>query len=164
VKRVEDVVRVFAGVRSKMPARLLLIGDGPERSGIEKLCREMDTCNDIRFLGKVTDPVPFLKISDLFLLTSETESFGLAALEAMACGVPVISTNTGGIPEVNIHGETGFLSGVGEVKEMTANALSLLGNDELLRKFKANALKRADAFEIGKILPLYEKLYTRLLS
>lgn len=159
VKRVEDVLRVFDKVRKVYPSKLILVGDGPERSAIEKLCRELDTCQDIKSLGKVTDPTPFLCMSDLFLLPSETESFGLAALEAMACKVPVISTNTGGIPEVNVHGYSGYLSNVGDVDDMAKNALKILSDDASLAKFKANAFEQAKKFDIARILPMYEKLY-----
>ncbi|MGL5889238.1 MAG: N-acetyl-alpha-D-glucosaminyl L-malate synthase BshA, partial [Bacteroidia bacterium] len=115
VKRVEDVLRVFDKVRKQIPTRLILVGDGPERPQIEKLCRELNTCDEIRSLGKVMNPAEVLSVADLFILPSETESFGLSALEAMASHVPVISTNTGGLPEVNIHGISGYLSNVGDV-------------------------------------------------
>jgi N-acetyl-alpha-D-glucosaminyl L-malate synthase BshA len=164
VKRVEDVLRVFEKVRQKLPVKLILVGDGPERTNVERLCRELDTCNDIRSLGKMTSPEQVLSISDLFLLPSETESFGLAALEAMAAGIPVISTNTGGLPEVNIHGKTGFLSNVGDVDEMAANALHILSDDATLAKFKAGAYEQAKKFDIHKVLPLYEELYMGLLE
>jgi len=164
VKRVEDVLRVFDKVRKKIPAKLILIGDGPERSNIEKLCRELDTCKDIRSLGKIVNPENVLGIADLFLLTSETESFGLAALEAMASKVPVISTNSGGIPEVNIHGFSGMMSNVGDIEDMTKNALYILEDEERLKQFKANAYKQAEKFDIHLVLPLYEKLYEEVLK
>ncbi|MFI5148570.1 MAG: N-acetyl-alpha-D-glucosaminyl L-malate synthase BshA [Bacteroidia bacterium] len=164
VKRVEDVLRVFDRVRKKIPAKLILIGDGPERTAVEKLCRELDTCNDIRSLGKLTNPEQILPIADLFILPSETESFGLAALEAMAAHLPVISTNTGGLPEVNIQGETGFLSNVGDVEDMAKNALHILGDEATLCQFKNNAFARAQKFDVPHILPLYEKLYESLLK
>ena len=164
VKRVEDVLRVFDKVRKVYPSKLLLVGDGPERANIERLCRELDTCQDIRSLGKVSDPTPYLCMSDLFLLTSETESFGLAALEAMACRVPVISTDTGGIPEVNENGYSGFLCKVGDTDEMAKKALMILENDATLLKFRSNAFEQAKKFDIGKILPYYEKLYDEVLS
>lgn len=163
VKRVEDVVKVFAIVAQKVPAKLLLIGDGPERTNIELLCRESGVCDRITFLGKQEQIEEILSVCDLFLLTSETESFGLAALEAMACEVPVISTNAGGIPEVNVHGETGFLSNVGDVEDMAKHALELLTNDEMLKTFKANALKKAREFQLDLILPMYEAVYNELL-
>lgn len=164
VKRVEDVVGVFSKVRQKMPARLLLVGDGPERHAIEQICRQLGSCSDIRFLGKLQQPENILAISDLFLMTSETESFGLSSLEAMACGVPVISTNTGGIPEVNVHGETGFLSNVGDVEDMGANAIRLLSDEKMHAQFRKNARARAEKFDISRIVPMYEKLYERVLE
>jgi len=159
VKRVEDVLRVFDKIRKKIPSKLILIGDGPERGNIERLCRELDTCGDIRSLGKVTSPEKILPIADLFLLTSETESFGLSALEAMAAKVPVISSNTGGIPEVNKQGYSGYLSNVGDIDDMAKNAISLLENDAQLEQFRKNAYEQAKKFELSKILPMYEKLY-----
>jgi N-acetyl-alpha-D-glucosaminyl L-malate synthase BshA len=162
VKRVEDVLRMFDIVRKKIPARLILIGDGPERSNIDKLCRELDTCSQITSLGKVSEPGSFLSIADLFVLPSETESFGLAALEAMAAGVPVISTNTGGLPEINRQGYSGMLSNVGDVEDMAKNALYILENDERLGQFRHNAKMQAQKFDIDKILPLYEDLYKKL--
>ncbi|MDQ3048968.1 MAG: N-acetyl-alpha-D-glucosaminyl L-malate synthase BshA [Bacteroidota bacterium] len=164
VKRVEDVLRVFDKVRKQIPSKLILVGDGPERPVIEKLCRELNTCDDIRSLGKIVNPEQILSIADLFLLPSETESFGLAALEAMASKVPVISTNSGGIPEVNINGFSGYMSNVGDVDEMAANALSILKDDETLNTFKANAYQQAAKFDIAKILPMYEKLYADVLT
>ena len=164
VKRVEDVLRTFDIVRKKIPARLILIGDGPERSNIEKLCRELDTCSQITSLGKVSEPGSFLSIADLFLLPSETESFGLAALEAMAAGVPVISTNTGGLPEINKQGFSGMLSNVGDVEDMAKNAIHILGDENILSEFKQNALQQAKKFDIVKILPMYENLYKEVLK
>ncbi len=164
VKRIEDIVRVFALVRKKIPAKLVLIGDGPERSAIEVLCRELEVQSDVRFLGKMDGIEEALSLADLFLLTSEKESFGLAALEAMACEVPVISSNAGGIPEVNIHGVTGYVSEIGDVKDMAANAINLLSDPKLHDQMKANALARAKEFDIVKILPLYEKYYERITS
>jgi L-malate glycosyltransferase len=163
VKRIEDVVKIFKQVNQALPCKLLLIGDGPERTNIEMLARELEVFDKITFLGKQEQIEEILSVCDLFLLTSETESFGLAALEAMACEVPVISTNTGGIPEVNINGETGFTSQVGDVDDMAKNAIALLKNEELLKTFKKNALKQALNFHIDKILPLYEDLYNKAL-
>lgn len=162
VKRVGDVLRMFDIVRKKIPARLILIGDGPERSNIDKLCRELDTCSQITSLGKVSEPGSFLSIADLFVLPSETESFGLAALEAMAAGVPVISTNTGGLPEINKEGYSGTLSNVGDVEDMAKNALYILESDERLAEFKHHAKTQAANFDIDKILPFYENLYVRV--
>lgn len=162
VKRVEDVLRMFDIVRKKVPARLILIGDGPERSNIEKLCRELDTCSQITSLGKVSEPGSFLSIADLFVLPSETESFGLAALEAMAAGVPVISTNTGGLPEINQHNYSGMLSNVGDVEDMAKNALYILGSAAKLAEFKRHAQAQAQKFHINNILPMYEALYNKV--
>lgn len=164
VKRVEDIVRVFVKVREEIPAKLLLVGDGPERHNIEKLCREMGVCNEIHMLGKMRNTETILSISDLFLLTSESESFGLAALEAMASGVPVISTNTGGLPEINRHGYTGYLSDVGDIDDMAVNALKILKKDETLAAFRKNVLAHAAAYDVSRILPLYEELYDAVLS
>lgn len=164
VKRVDDVVKVFALVNKKVKSKLILAGDGPERYNAERLVRELELCNDVIFLGKVSDTAHVLEISDLFLLPSETESFGLAALEAMAMGVPVISSNTGGIPEVNTHGETGYLSNVGDVDEMAKNALEIFKDEATLARFKSKALKRAHDFDLEKILPMYEKVYFDLVG
>lgn len=163
VKRVEDVLHVFDRVRKKIPSKLILVGDGPERSNIEKLCRELDTCNDIKSLGKIVNPEQILAVADLFLLTSETESFGLAALEAMAAKVPVISSNSGGLPEVNKEGYSGYLCDVGDVDAMAARAISILENDAVLAKFKTQAYEQARQFDISKILPMYEALYSSVL-
>jgi len=159
VKRVDDVVKIFAEIRKKIPSKLLLVGDGPERPNIEMLCRELCLMNSVSFLGK-QDPVEeILSVSDLFLMPSETESFGLAALEAMACEVPVISSNAGGIPELNIDGETGFLCDVGDIHSMAEKAIFILSDPDRLKKFKANAKQRAMEFHINKIVPQYEKYY-----
>ena len=163
VKRVDDVVKVFYNVRKKVPAKLLLVGDGPERNKIENLCRELGTCDDIRFLGKLEAVEEVLSVADLFMMPSEKESFGLAALEAMACEVPVISSNAGGIPELNLHGVTGFLSEIGDVDSMTKNALHVL-DDANLNTFKTNALNRAKEFDVNRILPLYESFYKKTLK
>jgi N-acetyl-alpha-D-glucosaminyl L-malate synthase BshA len=164
VKRVEDVLKVFDKVRKAVPTKLILVGDGPERPAIEKLCRELDTCKDIISLGRINDPMDVLKMADLFILPSETESFGLAALEAMAMKIPVISTNTGGLSEVNINEVTGYLSNVGDVDDMAANAIKLLSDEKLLSKFKENAYNQAKKFDINIILPMYEKLYQKMTS
>ncbi len=163
VKRIEDVINVFYGIRKKIAAKLLLVGDGPERPRMEALCRELDICDDIRFLGKLEDIEEVLSVSDLFIMPSEKESFGLAALEAMACEVPVISSNTGGLPELNIHGKTGFLSDVGDIEDMVKNALFILQDDHL-KVFKKNALDRAKEFDIEHIMPLYEQMYDRVIN
>jgi N-acetyl-alpha-D-glucosaminyl L-malate synthase BshA len=163
VKRVEDVLGVFEGVRKKIPAKLLLVGDGPERARMEQIARDMNANHDIRFLGKLDAVEEVLSVSDLFIMPSEKESFGLAALEAMACEVPVVSTNTGGLPELNMQGVTGFLSNVGDVTDMTKNALYIL-DDANLASFKKNALKRAKEFDGEKILPKYLNYYEYCLN
>ncbi len=164
VKRVQDVVKVFQKIREKIFSKLLLVGDGPERANIEQLCRELNIYNEVRFLGK-QDPIEeLLSVSDLFILPSETESFGLAALEAMACQVPVISTNTGGLPEVNVHGVTGFMSNVGDINDMAENAIYILEDNQRLAQFKKNALQQAAKFELKNILPVYEKYYEKVLQ
>ncbi|WP_373522937.1 N-acetyl-alpha-D-glucosaminyl L-malate synthase BshA [Aquiflexum sp.] len=163
VKRVEDVIKVFYELRKKIPAKLLLVGDGPERDKMERLCRELGTCDDVRFLGKLEAVEEVLSVCDLFVMPSEKESFGLAALEAMACEVPVLSSDVGGIPELNINGETGFTCKVGDVKEMTKRALEIL-DEKNLPGFKARALARAKEFDVSVILPLYEALYHQTIE
>ena len=163
VKRVEDVVEVFKKLRKVIPVKLLLVGDGPERAKIESLCRECSDCEDIRFLGKMEAVEEVLSVADLFVMPSEKESFGLAALEAMACEVPVISTNAGGLPELNVHGYSGFLSDVGDTESMTKFALEILDEKNLAR-FKKNALNRAKEFELSKILPEYEQFYEEVIQ
>jgi N-acetyl-alpha-D-glucosaminyl L-malate synthase BshA len=160
VKRVQDVIKVFSKVREVIPAKLLLVGDGPERYPMEELCRELGHCNDIRFLGKLEAVEEVLSVSDLFLMTSEKESFGLAALEAMACEVPVVSTNAGGLPELNIDGQSGYLCDIGDIDTMAMRALEIL-DEKNLSRFKAGALSRAKDFEVNQILPLYETLYEK---
>lgn len=162
VKRISDVVKVFEKVHREIPCKLLLAGDGPERGNVENLARELGVIHDVIFLGKTKAIERILCMSDLFLLTSESESFGLSSLEAMASGVPVISTNTGGIPEVNIHGYSGYLSNVGDVDDMAKNALSLLKNDQLIKQFGEQAKSRAAMFSMKEILPMYEAMYSRL--
>jgi N-acetyl-alpha-D-glucosaminyl L-malate synthase BshA len=160
---VEDVVKIFSRIHKTVPSKLLFVGDGPERPAAESLSRDLHICDDIRFVGKQEQMEEILAIGDLFLLTSEYESFGLAALEAMAAGVPVISTNAGGLPEINIHGVTGFLGSVGDVESMSSHAISLLSENGTLEKFKANAYAQAKKFDIQNIVPKYEKLYDRFL-
>lgn len=164
VKRVEDVLRVFDKVRKVIPTKLILVGDGPERNNIEKLCRELNTCENIRMLGKVVNPQQILSVADVFILPSETESFGLAALEAMALKVPVISTNTGGIPEVNIHNYSGMLSNVGDIDDMAKNTIYLLENEERLNQFKLNAFTQAQKFDLKNIVPMYIDLYKKVIA
>jgi N-acetyl-alpha-D-glucosaminyl L-malate synthase BshA len=163
VKRVEDVVSTFLLIQKKMPATLLLLGDGPERTHIEAKARACASHDNIKFLGKQEQMEDILPIADLFLLTSEYESFGLAALEAMAAEVPVISTNAGGLPEININGFCGFMSDVGDVEDMSKNALYILKDEATLKTFKANALVQAKKFDIENIVPLYEALYKRVI-
>ena len=163
VKRVEDVLRIFVGVRAEIPAKLLLVGDGPDRNRMEKLARDLDVHRDLRFLGKLEAVEEVLSVGDLFLMPSENESFGLAALEAMACEVPVVSTNAGGIPELNVHGVTGMLSEIGDVDDMVKNALYVLA-DENLPRFKAAARARAEEFAVENIVPLYEECYKRAIE
>lgn len=164
VKRVNDVVKIFAKIREKIPCKLLLIGDGPDRHDAEMYCRRKGLSDDLKVLGKVKDTERVLSIADLFLLPSEFESFGLAALEAMAVGVPVISSNTGGIPEVNQEGFSGYLSDVGNVKEMAKNAVTLLSDEKKLEQMKLQAFGQAKKFDILNILPVYEKLYKSLIK
>jgi N-acetyl-alpha-D-glucosaminyl L-malate synthase BshA len=164
VKRVDHVIEVFKGIQDRLPAKLLLVGDGPERQKAEQQCRELGLCDEIRFLGKQEAIEEILSISDLFLMPSETESFGLAALEAFACQVPVVSSNAGGLPEVNIHGETGFLADFGDVAAMVDYSVQILESDERLAFFRRNALQQAKQFELHNILPLYEALYERTLA
>ncbi|MEZ5014376.1 MAG: N-acetyl-alpha-D-glucosaminyl L-malate synthase BshA [Chitinophagales bacterium] len=164
VKRVEDVVRVFCKIKEQLPAKLLLIGDGPERPNVEKLTRQVCMEDDVFFLGKQEAIEELLAISDLFILPSETESFGLAALEAMACHVPVISTNTGGIPEINIQGVTGFLSNVGDVEDMAQHAVIILSDDAVLQKFRENAFAQAQQFALDRVMPQYEAFYAEVVK
>ena len=163
VKRVDDVIKTFQLIAKEVPAKLLLIGDGPERPGLEDMTRKCGTPEDIKFLGKQEQMEDLLPIADLFLLPSEYESFGLAALEAMAAEVPVISTNAGGLPEIIINGNCGYMSNVGDVEDMSKNALSILTNKTVFETFKANALKQAERFDIDNIVPEYEALYKKLL-
>ncbi len=164
VKRTQDVVMIFEKVREKIPCKLLLVGDGPERQNLEILCRDLQIAEDVRFLGK-QDPVEeLLAVSDLFLMPSETESFGLAALEAMACQVPVISTNSGGIPEIMVQGVTGFMSDVGDIEAMAGHAVAILSDEAMHHQFKLQALEHARQYDIKKILPLYEAYYEKVLQ
>lgn len=163
IKRVQDVVKIFAEIHKEVPTKLLFVGDGPERPVAEQMCRELGLCDDLRFVGRQEQIEEILAISDLFLLTSEYESFGLAALEAMASRVPVISTNAGGLPEINIHGKTGFLSNVGDVEDMSRHAIGLLKNEVLLQQFKDQARAHAETFDINYVVPQYEKLYNRFV-
>ncbi|MDC3209785.1 N-acetyl-alpha-D-glucosaminyl L-malate synthase BshA, partial [Chitinophagales bacterium] len=163
VKRVEDTIRIFHKVKQQVNSKLMLVGDGPERACVEELARKLNVEKDVMFLGKQDAVEELLAIADLYLMPSESESFGLAALEAMACEVPVISSNTGGIPEINIHGDTGFLSDVGDVEEMALNAIKILSNEDTLKRFKTNSLIQAKKFDIANILPVYERYYEKVL-
>lgn len=164
VKRIEDVIQTFEIVQKKIPSKLLLMGDGPERPRMERLCRELGLYEHVRFLGKQDAVEEILAVADLFVIPSANESFGLSALEAMACEVPVISSNAGGLPEVNIHGVTGFLSDIGDVESMGAHSLMLLENEDMLKQFSQNALEQAKKFDISFILPQYEAYYEEILN
>jgi L-malate glycosyltransferase len=163
VKRIDDVVMIYYKLKELIPSKLLLVGDGPERNRIETLCRDLGIFHEVRFLGKLDAVEEVLSVADLFLMPSETESFGLAALEALACEVPLITSNAGGIPELNVQGQTGFMSNIGDVDDMVKNALFIL-QDENLPRFKANALARAKEFDIQAILPMYEAYYKNIVS
>lgn len=164
VKRIPDVIRIFDKIQQKIPAKLMMVGDGPEKAHAEQLCIQLGIQDKVIFFGNSNEIDQILSYSDLFLLPSETESFGLAALEAMAWSVPVISSNSGGLPEVNFNGESGFLSNVGDIEAMAENALKILTDDTNLAQFKHNALKVAQQFDIKHILPLYEALYHQALK
>ncbi|MEI9935014.1 MAG: N-acetyl-alpha-D-glucosaminyl L-malate synthase BshA [Ferruginibacter sp.] len=164
VKRVDDVVRIFLAFNEIMPAKLLLLGDGPERPYVESLCRDCTAIENIKFLGKQEQMEDILPIADLFLLPSEYESFGLAALEAMAAEVPVIATNVGGLPEIVVNGYSGYMSNVGDINDMCKNALSIFKDEATTKQFKANALAQAKKFDISIIVPQYEALYNQVLQ
>lgn len=164
VKRIPDVIKIFYKIQEQIPAKLMMVGDGPERENAETLCRKLGISEKVIFFGNSNEIDQILSYSDLFLLPSETESFGLAALEAMAWSVPVISSNSGGLPEVNFNGESGYLSNVGDIDDMAANAVKILSNNETLNTFKENALAVAKQFDIKNILPLYEELYANALK
>lgn len=164
VKRLLDIVEVFDRIQKEIPAKLVIVGEGPDKQAAEDLAAEKGILSKVLFLGKSSEINEILSLSDLFILPSEKESFGLAALEAMASGVPVISSNAGGLPEVNIHGESGFLSDVGDVEDMTKNALKILKDEETLNTYKENAKLAAQRFSIDKIVPLYEEVYINCLK
>ncbi len=164
VKRIPDVIKIFYKIQSIIPAKLMMVGDGPEKEQAEKLCMELGIFDKVIFFGNSNEVDKILSYSDLFLLPSETESFGLAALEAMAWSVPVISSNSGGLPEVNFDGISGYLSSIGNSDEMAANALKILENDSTLQQFRDNALETAKKFDIKNILPLYEAIYQKALN
>jgi N-acetyl-alpha-D-glucosaminyl L-malate synthase BshA len=164
VKRIPDIIKIFYNIQKEMPAKLMMVGDGPEKEKAEALCMELGIYDKVIFFGNSNEIDKILLLTDLFLLPSETESFGLAALEAMACGVPVISSNSGGLPEVNFDGFSGYLSEVGDVEEMAANAIKILKDDTVLNQFKNNALEVAKKFDIKNILPKYEALYQKAID
>jgi len=164
VKRIDNVIEIFERILEKMPARLIIVGEGPEKKPSKKLCKEKGIYDNVLFVGNSHEVDKILCFSDLFILPSEHESFGLVALEAMACGVPVISSNAGGLPEVNIQGESGFLSDIGDVDDMSKNALKILESTETHTKFKQNARKIATNFETRNIVPLYEEVYEKALK
>ena len=161
VKRIPDIIKVFYQVQEKIPSKLIMVGEGPEKEKAELQCEELGISEKVIFLGNSNEIDRILCFSDLFILPSETESFGLAALEAMVNEVAVISSNTGGIPEVNKHGVSGFLSNVGDIDDMAKNAIYLLSNDTILKEFKANAKQISKSFELQNILPLYEEVYNK---
>ena len=164
VKRIDDVIKVFYEVQKEIPSKLILIGEGPERVKIENLVNKLQISDDVLFLGNSSEVSKILCYSDVFLLPSQTESFGLAALEAMAAKTAVISTNTGGLPEVNIHEVTGFLSDIGDVKDMAKNVLTILQDDQILDTFKNSARAHAKKFSLDNILPFYENIYRLCLK
>ena len=164
VKRTEDVIKMFKIVQQRIPSKLLMVGDGPERTSNEALCRELGLSDHVRFLGKQDAVEEILSVSDLFIMPSESESFGLAALEALACKVPVITSNAGGLPELNIDDFCGYMCNVGDVEDMAKKAITILTNEDTLRYFKENALKRAQDFDLKKILPIYIDYYNEVLE
>ena len=164
IKRIADVIHTYDAIRKEIPAKLLLVGDGPERPMAEELCRELGFDEDARFVGKQQDMEEIYAIADLFLLPSEYESFGLAALEAMAAGTPVVATNAGGLPEIITHGKNGFLSDIGDVESMGENAKKILSNEKMHNSFKISAREQALKFDIDNIVPLYESLYKKVLA
>jgi N-acetyl-alpha-D-glucosaminyl L-malate synthase BshA len=165
VKRVQDVIRIFNLVREKVPSKLLLIGDGPERSNCEQLARDLNIIEDVKFLGKQLELVPLLSASDLFLIPSQSESFGLSALEAMACELPVIATSVGGLPELVLHGETGFIAEIGDIDRMARYAVDLLTNESKYKIFAAASRRRAvEFFGASRVVDQYEQYYEQVLA
>ena len=164
VKRIPDVIQTFYRIQKEIPSKLMMVGEGPEKIHAEKLCDELGISDKVIFFGNSNDIEQILKYSDLFLLPSETESLGLAALEAMAFKVPVISSNSGGIPEVNREGVSGYLSNVGDIDEMSKNAIKILKDDAVLRQFKESAFQVAKKYDISTIMPLYEDLYNQAIA
>lgn len=164
LKRVQDVITIFNEVKQKVDSKLILIGDGPERSECERYSRELGIFEDIKFMGKQDALVELLSVTDLFFIPSQSESFGLSALEAMSCGVPVISSSVGGLPELNLHGETGYIAEIGDVERMAKYAIELLTNEKRYEQFSKNARKRAEYFSEENIVPMYEKFYDKVLG
>ena len=164
VKRIDDVINSFNLINNKISSKLILLGDGPERIKAEKLCKELNLNDKVLFLGASNETAKILCLSDVFILASTTESFGLVALEAMASSVPVVSTNSGGLPEVNLNGFSGFLSNVGDISQMAENAIKILKNSENLIKFKKNAKIQANKFDVHNIVPSYENIYRMTLE
>ncbi|MFM6954639.1 MAG: N-acetyl-alpha-D-glucosaminyl L-malate synthase BshA [Sphingobacteriaceae bacterium] len=164
VKRTQDVIAVFEKIVKEVPAKLLMVGDGPERAYCEQLCRDLGIAEEVRFLGKQDAVEEILSVADLFIMPSESESFGLAALEAMACKVPVITSNAGGLPELNVDGVTGFMDEVGDIPSMAHHAIAILASDDKLNSFKENALSRAKEFDLSIVLPVYEAYYQEILG
>jgi N-acetyl-alpha-D-glucosaminyl L-malate synthase BshA len=165
LKRVDDCIRIFNEIRKKIPSKLLLIGDGPERSNSEYLAKDLGIHDDVTFYGNQESFVEILSVADLFLMPSQSESFGLSALEAMACGVPVVSSNAGGLPELNLHGETGYIAEIADVNKMAEYAIELLENKRKYKIFAENARNRAvNLFSVEKIVPLYEQYYEKVLK
>ena len=164
VKRAEDVIKMFNFLVREIPSKLLMVGDGPERQKCEELCRDLKICDNVKFLGKQEAVEELFAISDLMILPSESESFGLAALEAMACQVPVVSSNAGGLPELIVEDENGYMCDVGDVRAMAEAAKKILSSDQTLSEFKKNAYKTAQKFDIEVILPQYENLYKKVIA
>jgi N-acetyl-alpha-D-glucosaminyl L-malate synthase BshA len=164
VKRTQDVVHIFEKIQKVIPSKLLMVGDGPERVYCEQLCRDLEICDNVRFLGKQDAVEEILSVADLFIMPSESESFGLAALEAMACKVPVITSDAGGLPELNINGITGFMDKVGDIESMAAHSIFILEDDKKLAAFKEGALNRAKEFELSLIVPIYEQYYKDVMA
>lgn len=164
LKRVQDVIKVFDAVKKKVDSKLILIGDGPDRSDCERLSRELGIFEDIKFMGKQDSLVELLSVADIFIIPSQSESFGLSALEAMSCGVPVISSSVGGLPELNLHGETGYISEIGDVERMAKYTVDLLTNQKRYELMSRNARNRAEEFSEDKIVPMYEKFYEKIIG
>lgn len=164
VKRIDDIIRAFATLRERIPAKLLLIGDGPERGRVQQLCQELETCDSVIMLGKLERPEEVMSIADLYIQASGHESFGLSALEAMACGIPVVSTNAGGIPEVVEQGVSGLMGDVGDVEALANNAYEILHDETIFQNYKKAALARSKCFDTQRILPIYERLYEGLIE